>query len=306
VTPYLYTVKKMASDGEDSAKSMFRECSDQHASRMDDSTVRVSTAPSEIYRVGVRVAPFWPDKPAIWFAQLEGQFIISNITADSTKFYYVISQLDNQFAAEVEDIIVSPPASNKYEKLKSELIKRLSASKEKKVKQLLMHEELGDRKPSQFLRHLQNLAGPGVPEDFVKTIWTSRLPHSMQQIVASQTASPLEVLADLADRIQDIAPPTPVVASTSTMSTSNTSNALEEMAKQIAELTRQVNYLSMERGRSRNQAHRNHRGRSTSSRRSDSRYRKQPLCWYHAKFGSKANKCVSPCDFKSENNKGGR
>jgi hypothetical protein len=298
----------MASDSEESIKSMFRESSSQRQTGEEDSRVRVSTAPSgsDIYRVGIRVAPFWPDKPAIWFAQLEGQFVISNITADTTKFYYVISQLDNQFAAEVEDIIVSPPASNKYEKLKSELIKRLSASKEKKVKQLLMHEELGDRKPSQFLRHLQNLAGPGVPEDFVKTIWTSRLPHSMQQIIASQTTSPLEVLADLADRIQDIAPPTPVVASTSAVSAVNTSSALEEMAKQIAELTRQVNYLSTERSRSRSQARRNYRGRSTSVHRSDSRYRKQPLCWYHAKFGSKANKCVSPCDFRSENTKGSR
>jgi hypothetical protein len=54
-----------------------------------------------INRVGIRVPPFWPEKPAVGFAQLEGQFALSNITLDATKFYYVISQLDNKYAAEV-------------------------------------------------------------------------------------------------------------------------------------------------------------------------------------------------------------
>jgi hypothetical protein len=44
-----------------------------------------------INRVVIRVPPFWPEKPALWFAQLEGQFALWNITQDSTKFYYVIS-----------------------------------------------------------------------------------------------------------------------------------------------------------------------------------------------------------------------
>ena len=51
---------------------------------------------SYITRVGIRVPPFWPEKPAVWFAQFEGQFALSNITQDSTKFYYVISQLENK------------------------------------------------------------------------------------------------------------------------------------------------------------------------------------------------------------------
>ena len=84
-----------------------------------------------LFRVGVRVPPFWPEKPTLWFAQVEGQFSLSNITSDATKFYYVIAQLDHQYAAEVEDVIISPPTLGKYEKLKSELIKRLSATREK-------------------------------------------------------------------------------------------------------------------------------------------------------------------------------
>ena len=64
-----------------------------------DSTISIN-------RVGIRVPPFWPEKPAVWFAQLEGQFALPNITLDPD---YVISQLENTYAAEVEDVITNPP-----------------------------------------------------------------------------------------------------------------------------------------------------------------------------------------------------
>ncbi|KAL0880729.1 hypothetical protein ABMA27_001943 [Loxostege sticticalis] len=263
-----------------------------------------STAPAsapnvEVFKVGVRIPPFWPEKPSIWFAQIEGQFLISGITTDATKFYYVIGQLDQQYAAEVEDIITNPPATNKYERLKTELIKRLSASKERKVKQLLVHEELGDRKPSQFLRHLQHLAGPDVPEDFLRTIWTSRLPSSTQTIIASQSTATLEVLADLADRIHDIVPTAPQVASTSHCVAPG--SYMDAMAQQIAELTRQVQKLSTQVNRESRSRKPGSQARSRSGSRSQSRYRKHPTCWYHFKFGEQAKKCIEPCDYRSGN-----
>lgn len=250
----------------------------------------------DVNRVSVRIPPFYPEKPALWFAQLESQFFLSGISTDTTKFHYAISQLDPIYASEVEDIISAPAGPNKYERLKTELVKRLSASREKKVKQLLMHEELGDRKPSQFLRHLQHLAGPDVPEEFLKTIWTSRLPSSTQSIIASQLKASLEEIAELADRVHDIVPSSPQVAAASVSPGSST-----ELACQIAELTRQVQSLTskverMSRPRGRAVSNDRSRGNSRCTR-SQSNYRKFPMCWYHAKFGSQANKCVKPCDY---------
>jgi hypothetical protein len=54
-----------------------------------------------INRVGIRVPPSWAEKSAMWFAPLEGQLALSNITQNAIKFYYVTSQLDNKYAAEV-------------------------------------------------------------------------------------------------------------------------------------------------------------------------------------------------------------
>jgi hypothetical protein len=81
----------------------------------------------------------------VWFEQVEGSFALSNITQDSTKFYYVISQLDNKYAAEVDDVMTNPSPTGRYGRIKAELITRLSLPEEQRVCQLLMHEKTGDR-----------------------------------------------------------------------------------------------------------------------------------------------------------------
>ena len=55
-------------------------------------------------------------------AQIEVQFALSNITQDATNSYYVISQLDNKWAAELQDVITKPPPTGAYERIKAELL----------------------------------------------------------------------------------------------------------------------------------------------------------------------------------------
>jgi hypothetical protein len=81
----------------------------------------------------------------VWFEEVEGLFALSNITQDSTKFCYVISQLDNKYATEVKDVITNPPPTGRYDSIKAELITRLSFPEEQRVRQLLIHEKTGDR-----------------------------------------------------------------------------------------------------------------------------------------------------------------
>lgn len=254
-------------------------------------------------RVGVKAPKFNADDPELWFAQLEGQFALSNISMDTTKFYYVLSQLEPQHAAEVRDIIVSPPQTGKFEKLRTELIKRLSASQERKIKQLLMHEELGDRKPSQFLRHLKLLAGATVPNDFIRTIWASRLPTNLQTIVASQTSIELEGLAELADRINDIVPATGQVASTSAEPSlpNNASSAVELLSGKVEELSKKLEAMNVElRRRSRSRSRYSQRSYDYHRSRPRSRPNDHPYCFFHYRFGDRAKKCVQPCSYANK------
>lgn len=260
--------------------------------------------PSEVSKVAVRVPPFWRDDPELWFQQVEYQFVLAGITTDVTKFNVVAGQLENEYAKVVKDVVMNPPAQGKYDKLKAELIRRLSFSTEQKTLQLIQHEELGDRKPSQFLRHLQSLAGSDVPSDFIRTIWTSRLPANIQVIAASQPRMPLEEVAELADRVHDIVRPGLHVAYASAVPpyapqrTSGTS-----LESKVTELTRMVEELYRKQNEPRAQNRGRHRSRSQSRNRQRSRSRsypnQHPHCWYHFTFGDKANKCTQPCSFQS-------
>jgi len=248
------------------------------------------TFSGSVYRVAVRLPPFWPDRPAIWFAQAEAQFDLAAITRQQTKFNYVVSQLNQQQAAEVEDIIISPPEHEPYDRLKAELVRRLSTSREQRVRQLLSHEEMGDRKPSQFLRHLRSLA-PDVPDDFLRTIWASRLPPHVQAILAGQTEGSLISISHLADKICEVTPQ-PTTASISPAATDNPTELLER----IDELSRQVTSLSASQTRNHSQSRDRHRSQSRG-RRSTPDYSPthHDICWYHWKFGDDARKCNPPC-----------
>jgi hypothetical protein len=253
---------------------------------------------SVINRVGIRVPPFWPEKPALWFAQLEGQFALSNITQDATKFYYVISHLDNKYAAEVEDVIIAPPPTGRYDKIKTELIRRLSLSEEQRIRQLLMHEEIGDRRPTQFLRHLRTLAGPSVPSDFLRTLWTNRLPPNIQAIIVTQGQAALDDVAQLADKIAEVTPP-PCIAPVSSPSAD-----ICTLTARIDELTQQVAALAANASRPRSPSRTRPHARRTS--RSAGRSPAEDICWYHRRFKEQATKCTAPCAWQQGNGSGSR
>ena len=154
----------------------------------------------------------------------------------------MISQLEYRHAAEVEDIIISPPANDPYTTLKTELVRRLSASRDR-VHQLLTHEELGDCKPSQFLGHLKSLA-PDVPDDFVRSIWSSRLPPHIQTILAGQSEGNLDAASQLADRIAEVAPLPTTASIAQAPDSAELLQEIEDLSSQVAALSSQVATLS--------------------------------------------------------------
>ncbi|XP_050509080.1 uncharacterized protein LOC126886256 [Diabrotica virgifera virgifera] len=200
---------------------------------------------------------------------------------------------DNTYISEVGDIIVSPPATERYVKLKSELIKRLSASQQQKIKRLLEHEELGDRRPSKFLRHLQSLAGTTVPDNIVRSLWLGRLPSSTQAILATQAKASLDAVDELADTISEAIAPSVHISEVPNARESTIdilTAELAEMKIQLASLSQaQAQTNTYRRNRS------NSRGRPYPRDRSYSRERNSDICWYHYRFGDQAQKCSPPC-----------
>jgi hypothetical protein len=119
--------------------------------------------------------------------------------------------------------------------LKAELVGRLTPSKDQRICQLLTL-EMGDRKPSQFLRHLRSLA-PDALEDFLCTIWASRLLPKIKANFACQENCSLDAAARCADHISEVAPE-PALASVAPTPDATT------IQQEISELSRKVAALS--------------------------------------------------------------
>ena len=115
--------------------------------------------PATIAAVALKFLLFRPADPAIWFVQVVAQFVTRNITQQKTWLHYVIAALDPKVAAEVHSFVLHPPEDALYDKLRSELIKRTKASEQRRLQELLMAEELGNRKLTQLLWHMQQLLG---------------------------------------------------------------------------------------------------------------------------------------------------
>ena len=184
--------------------------------------------------VSVKLPPFWPSDPQLWFAQVQAQFSTRGITNQRTMFDYVIASLAPEFAAEIRDLILTPPAETPYDVLEETLIKRTAASDQRRLQQLFSAEELGDRKPTQLLHRLQQLAGdtPGADGAFLRELFLQRLPSNVRMVLAStQSDTPINELAQLADKIIEVA--IPEVANVSVQSTPS---ELESLRAEIVSL----------------------------------------------------------------------
>lgn len=248
----------------------------------------------------IKIPTFWHANPALWFANIEAQFKLNKpnaITADETKYTYLVSTLPPDIAEEVSDVITSPPLQDKYNILKTAVIKRFTDSQQKKLQQLLNAEELGDRKPTQLLRKMKSLIGTSnaVGEDLLKQLWMQRLPNNIQVVLTSQRMD-LDKLAELADQIMDVTSPSASVIS-------NQSNSeVESLRKEIESLRRQLGNANSNRRRSKRRDESRTKSRSPSRRKYDPNGQ---WCWYHVMFRKEARNCREPCTFtlRDENKK---
>lgn len=212
--------------------------------------------------------------------------------------------MDPRHAVIIKDLIITPPADAPYITAKKELLKRLDISQDVKTRKLLEDQVLGDKKPSEFLRHLRDLGGESISENLLRTLWLGRLPTNVQVILATQQDATITKTAELADGIMEtlrgapqlhqpnIAAMTPAINVVVEAMTAQMSQLTSMFRQEIAEVRRE---FRADRERSSRQQTRN---RSASRRRSQSRGdREFDQCWYHWKFGAEATKCKKPCKF---------
>ncbi|XP_064470338.1 uncharacterized protein LOC135385089 [Ornithodoros turicata] len=170
---------------------------------------KLTQPPQNISAERVKLPPYRPEDPAVWFAHADALFGIQGITTQTTKYCHVVSALQPPEAAAVRDLLITPPQESPYDKLKAELIRRMSVSEQRKLQQLLTHVELGDGTPSKYLRRMQQLLGdrPTVVDDsMLRQLFLQWLPSNACMVLAAAGDISLDDLANLADRVQQMTP----------------------------------------------------------------------------------------------------
>lgn len=270
----------------------------------------------------MKLPPFWTVCPEAWFCTVESQFVNRNVRTDSSKFNLVIASLPAEVSVSILDVLRNPPQTNKYEHLKKELIARHSLSEEKRIEELLVNNEQGDRKPSQFFRDMEVLAASAtcVNTDLLRKLWLRKLPPSIRVALTASGKTTINDVLEIADKIWEVSNPQMYPTAVNSLSSASSGVLPPDVMSSLATLTSSMTLLRDEvlelRRRSAErpipQEHNAFicsrcRGRSSSRRsgrssRSQSRNGDGSLCWYHYRFGSRARKCIMPCTYSTNAN----
>lgn len=282
------------------------------------------TSPDDTLNVprgSIVIPPFWKKKPETWFRQIEAKFRMAGITEDQEKFDHVLGNLDSTIVDAIDDFFNPEPAENKYEALKTRLIRESTDSEKEDDTKLLKVAELSDQKPSAIL-----------PRDFlplVETVFVQRVPEMISAIL---TASQLKNEVQRAEKTVQSEEAKPQLiqeeALTSDTQTAKADNEIASFHKEIIKEFRKINQrmdgLEKRRTKTRSRSSslsnfRSYRSdyrlssRSMISRsRSPIRRSRSPIrspgpdpdlddyCWYHRRYKSSAIRCKSPCAFFSK------
>lgn len=236
--------------------------------------------------VAVKLPEFWKSDPAMWFAQAEAQFALAGVVRDETKYYYIISKIDQSVICHVADLIQNPPADNKYKAVKDRLISRFEISAQGKLECLLNACDLGDMRPTHLLARMQELAaGLNISDDVMKILFLQRMPEKIKPILSISDGT--LAIAEMADKMVETTPHVVAAASTPVVSGIDMSSLQEQIACLTAEIRRMKTSAPRSRSTSRSR-------RSVSSG--------STICWYHRKFGPNAYQCREPCSYNASKN----
>lgn len=260
---------------------------------------------SDVGSVSVRLPNFWVNSPYTWFVQAEAQFVLHNVRSDRLRYHLIISALPQDMVETVIDVLQNPPDTNKYENLKQTLINRNSISEDVRLERLISDEQMGDRKPSDFYRHLKLLAGTsGIVTDALLTkLWLRRLPSVVNVALIPLADKNIVELSAIADRIWEASRQCVSVVQ---KPENSVNNELSDIRRDIQKL--QKMFSDCLDGNQGNDSNFNLRGSSrpsfnfrNNSRTSSSTQNRNfnrvtnELCYFHKKFGNNARKCTPSC-----------
>lgn len=141
-----------------------------------------------------------------FFALMDLTFATYQVTDAAKQFLYAMQALTPELRT-LAASITNAEEDNKYSALKKLVIETTETPEKDRIQQLLSQATMGSRRPSEYLQHLNKLAGDEGEQagrsSIVRAIWFKNLPADMQPIVAGSKGDTITELAETADKIWD-------------------------------------------------------------------------------------------------------
>ncbi|XP_065177094.1 uncharacterized protein LOC135806829 [Sycon ciliatum] len=126
------------------------------------------------------------------FAQAEAHFANHRITNPRAKYNVVVSSLAPEYAAEIRDLLLAPPAEEPYQVLKEALTTRTQKSDQARLRELLSTADIGDRgQPTKSRPPRSDACNSfwAVDPTVLRELFVQRLPVTVRLILAATPAS---------------------------------------------------------------------------------------------------------------------
>jgi hypothetical protein len=240
----------------------------------------------EVHAVAIKLPTFWVAQPAVWFRQAEAQFHLRNITTDETKYYHVVASLDQDSAQRVLSTLDNPPDAGKYEDLKRKLLHIFTLSRRQRAAKLCNVTGLGDKLPSQLLAEMLSLLGGEKPGLMFEHAFLLNMPEDLRLLITDDKFKDLDELAIFADGLYQAKQNTTTSVCTVDTVTqpanawgANTVSTGGRRPPPVASASRRIQKTNRSNGKTTESDPQEDKG----------------FCYFHNRFGNKANKCRTPC-----------
>jgi len=219
-----------------------------------------------VNQVAMKLPLFWVDNPLRWFQQAEAQFRVKNITRSTTKFDHVLARLPSDATVSIGDVIDKATTAVNPSDTPYEDLKT----------RLLKTYMPGPYKMLDSLLDHPAL-GDRTPSKMMDEMLALLPAGESPTMLFNSLYEDPHALAEAADHLYD-----------SGVHTASVAAALHPPSSEVC---------SAPSARSGRSPPRGSHGRSATPGR---------MCYYHARFADKANKCEPPCAWPGNSNGGGR
>ncbi len=243
----------------------------------------------------VRLPDFHADSPQCWFDNLDSQFATANITQSITKFHWAVAKLPFSLTPTIRPLTRNPTAvADPYKKLKELLLESYSMTDEQRTNKWLDYPMCGsETRPSVLWDNLTALQPASLNEAQV-ALFIRKLPRHISAMINTKSFDTPQEMVRRCNQLWGTQTP----EETASAAAAAAAGPWQHSSLRNAQARRSPSPYRRKTPGGDKAGDKADRRRGSPTPGAAKGGRNDGLCFYHSRFGSKANKCERSCTYQ--------